>query len=612
MAVNAGCDLILVCRSWTGQQEAINGLKLGLENGTITQSRLRQSLRRILEMKSKFMTWEKALAPGGMDELSKLRLSHEKMSTDAYNNSITVVRDKDQLLPLSNILDTDEELLLMTPLIKPLPASAAGQMLATHGDSPEGPSSESLMSGENVFRELGRSLARERDGRVLHTSYTANGVRPVHENLINRASAVIVVTADANRNLYQHGFTKHVATICKLLHSANKREKPLVVISVSSPYDFAMDSSLTTYVCTYDYTETAMQALVKILVGHLSPTGALPGSLRQNQKVHQSRQNWLVETWDESRDSRGLDGLLSRLQQEGPINSPSILAGCTSSGFILNDTTIEESHFVVRNSSTRALYGFCSTYFFPSTGTGVIGSILVDPERRMLSIGRSLHVRAMKALLLKQDLRRCQLGSRLPSIFLGVPSSNNAERKRLREWFATLGWDVSLSRPICSMLLPGLNSWTPREALISSLEHADLEFDLVYGPDHAEAVLDLVRTSSRQGITEIYQLALADETGSGIIRGKRLGDGAILGAVVLYNKASSWSKAVPALKDRHEVRGGISSPVISPSVGEYSTLLQGLILLGIKQHQRQQATAVLLDCVSFIATSFLATQMLTV
>jgi len=597
MAVNAGCDLILVCRSWTGQQEAINGLNVGLENGVITESRLRKSLQRMLDMKTKCMTWEEALAPEGMESLLALRETHKELSKRAYDDSITVVRDKAQVLPLSSLLEPDEELLLLSPLIKPLPASAAAQRLASQGESPDGATPESLMGGESVFRELGRSLARQRNGRVLHTSYTANGLRPVHEDLINRASAVVVVTADANRNLYQHGFTKHVATICKLMRGTDKREKPLVVVSVSSPYDFAMDSSLATYICTYDYTETALQALVNILVGELTPKGALPGSLRQNQKVHQSRQNWLVEAWDKERDSDGLDGLLERLQQETPINTPSALTGCSSKTFLLNDTTIEEAHFVVRNSTTRALYGFCSTYFFLSTATGVIEAVLVDPERRKLSIGRSLHVRAMKALLQKQGLRRCQLGSRLPSVFLGIPSNSHPERKRFREWFDALGWDMSMSRPVCSMLLPNSSSWVPREALLNGLQHTDLEFDLIYGPEHAESVLDVVKTSCRQGVVETYQLALADATGSAIIRAKRLGDGALLGTVVVYNRGSRWSTAVPALNHGREMIGGISSPVVSPSVGEYSTLLQGLILLGIKQHQSQQATAVLMDCV---------------
>jgi len=597
MAVNAGCDLVLVCRSWTGQQEAFNGLKIGLEQGVINQARLRQSLKRILDMKAKHMTWEKALAPEGSGKLSAVRETHEQLSTKAYNNSITLVRDKDQLLPLSNLLEPDEELLLLSPLLKPLPASAASQAFAAQGDSAGCSPSELSMGGESVFRELGRSLARQRGGRVLHTSYTSNGVRPVHENLIDRASAIVVVTANANQNLYQHGFTKHVAAICKLTQSSDKREKPLVVVSVSSPYDFATDSTIGTYICTYDYTETALQALVNILVGELSPTGALPGSLRQNHKVHQSRQNWLVEAWDEARDAKALDSFLSRLQHEAPVNVPSILAGCTSDAFLFHSTAVEEFHFVVRNSTTRAIYGFCSTYFFPSTGTGAVGCLLVDPDRRKLSIGRSLHSRAMKALLQKESLRRCQLGTRLPSVFLGVPSNNNMERKRLREWFDTLGWDTTMSRPVYSMLLKDLDSWSPREKLVNSLQDADMEFELVYGSVHAESVLDVVNTSSRQGIAEIYQLALADSAGSAIIRAKRPGDGRLVGTVVLYNKVSSWSKAVPALKGMREVMGGISSPVISPSAGEYSTLLQGLILLGIKQHQSQQATAVLLDCV---------------
>ena len=598
MAFNAGCDLVLVCRSYTGQQEAINGLKLGLENGVITEARLRRSLRRMLEIKANCTSWDKALTPAGMARLSSLQESHTELSVEAYNSSITIVRDKDGLLPLSNILDPDEEVLLLSPLLKPLPASAASQVLAGHGESPGSFPSDSLMSGENVFQEFGRSLARQRNGRVLHASYTANGVRPMHENLINRANAVVVMTADANRNLYQHGFTKHVAVICKLTKVADKREKPLVVVSVSSPYDFAMDSSLGTYICTYDHTETALQALVNVLVGELVPSGGLPGSLRQNQKVHQSRQPWLVEAWDKARDADALDKLSSKLQQEPPVTSTSILAGCTWNAFLLSHHTVEECHFVVRNSSTKALYGFCATYFFPSTGIGALGSVFVDPERSKLSIGHSLHNRAMKSLLQKTGVKRLQLGSRLPSVFLGVPSNNNLERKRLRQWFSTIGWDTAQSRPVCSMLLTDLTCWSVSKHLVSSLKSAEIEFDLVYGLDHAESIHDILNTSSRQGIMEIYQLALADQTGSGIIRARRKNDEAVIGTVVVYNAASSWSQAIPALHHRtDDVIGGISSPVISPSVGEYSTLLQGLVLMGIKQHQRQQASAVLLDYV---------------
>ena len=338
MAVEAGCDLVLLCRSFAVQREAIAGLKLGIENDMISRKRINLSLRRVLRMKSQCTSWPKALNPPGNKELETMHQAHLELSTRAYDSSITVMRDKGHLLPLPNTLyaDDDEELLLLTPLVKPLPASAATKALTEKSKS--GPTEHekvhrsSIMSGEGVFRELGRSLARQRHGKLLHTSYTANGVRPVHENLINRAATIIVVTADANRNLYQNGFTKHVAMMCSMLSSGGKK-KSLIVVSVSSPYDFAMDKSIGTYVCTFDFTETAMKALVRALCGEYVPQGTLPGTLRKSRKVQKSRQHWLVEIYNRDRDSRPLQALINAIEKTTPSNQQTALAGATAASF---------------------------------------------------------------------------------------------------------------------------------------------------------------------------------------------------------------------------------------------------------------------------------------
>lgn len=602
MAINAGCDIVLLCRSFIHQQEALEGFKLGLENGMISKERLRTSLKRVLAMKLKCTTWEKALNPPGIDLLSQLQPSHTTLSTKAYNSSITVVRDKNRLLPLTNIMEPEEELLLLTPVVKPLAASAASRALSEQActDSPE-PAvwerSASVMSGERVFRELGRSLARQRSGRVLHTSYTANGVRPQHENLINRAGAIIIVTADANRNLYQNGFTKHVNMICNMQYTSGgeKREKPVIVVSVSSPYDFAMDQTIGTYVCTYDFTETALNSLVKVLYGEFTPAGALPGTISQSQKLSQSKQHWLVEAFNEERDSNALDVLLKSVVEGNTPGLRSELSSATSNSFLLRNVEVLEAHFVVRNSSTQALYGFCSTYFFKATGTGVIGAVFVDPNRRKLSIGHSLHNRAIRTLLQRDGIKRFQLGSRLPSIFLGIPTGHGGERKRLRSWFANLGWNTALSRSVCSMVARNLSTWTPPHGMAKSLQSAGADFDLVYGWEYAGPVLDHIKTNNRQGLAEVYKMALADPTACGIIRAKRPDDGALLGTVVLYNMQSQLADSVPSMKDTGELAGGISSPVISPSAGDYSTLLQGLILLGMRQIKQQGCDACILD-----------------
>ncbi|GAB1198224.1 hypothetical protein APSETT444_007537 [Aspergillus pseudonomiae] len=604
IGVGGGTVMAKKAGSFPVQQEAITGLKLGVENGIIGRARIEQSLRRVLSLKAKCTSWEQALNPPGLSSLTQMQPSHTTLSTRAYNSSITVVRDKKALLPLSNILEPSEELLLLTPLVKPLPASAVSRSVTEHLNLSIEPMTwdrtSSVLSGESVFKELGRSLSRQRNGRVLHTSYTANGVRPIHENLIDRASAVIVVTADANRNQYQYGFTKHVSMICRsqFTPSGESREKPVVVIAASSPYDFAMDPSIGTYICTYDFTETALEALVKILYGEIIPMGSLPGSINRSQKLHQARQHWLVENWNEERDSHALDSLLDTVREDCTQAQRSELLGVTSCSFLLRREEIDEAHFVVRNSSTQALYGFCSTYFFRSTGTGVIGALIVDPARRKLSIGASLHNRAIRTLLQRKSVKRFQLGSRLPGIYLGIPSANPVERKRLRQWFANLGWNTALSRPVCSVVLRNLSSWKPPNGLIQGLQNADVIYDLVYGWDYADTILDHIKTNSRQGVIDIYKVALGGAPYCGIIRATRPGDGAILGSVVIYNGRATLAEHMPALKAMHSSTGGISSPVISPSVGEYATVMQGLIFMGIKQHRKQGADAVIMDCVS--------------
>jgi beta-N-acetylhexosaminidase len=445
MAVQAGCDILLLCRSFQHQLDAISGFKLDLDNAMITKERVRRSLNRVLAMKSRCTSWEKALNPPGISLLSRLQPSHTALSTKAYNSSITVVRDQHGFLPLTNIIEPEEELLLLTPLVKPLAASAASRAVsAQHSAGSPEPLWERGnpgLSGERVFRELGRSLARQRSGRVLHTSYTANGVRPQHESLISRASAVIVVTADANRNMYQSGFTKHVSMMCSMQYTADgeKKEKPIIVVAVSSPYDFSTDTSIGTYICTYDFTETALVSLVKVLHGDITPTGSLPGTISRSEKLTQSKTHWLVETFNEERDGENLDVLIQEIVECCAPGQRSELRGATSNSFLLRQQNVLEAHFVVRNSSTSALYGFCSTYFFKSTGTGAIGTIFVHPGRRKLSIGQSLHNRAIRTLLQWEGIKRFQLGSRLPSIYLGIPSDHGPERKRLRSWFANLG-----------------------------------------------------------------------------------------------------------------------------------------------------------------------------
>ncbi|KAK5235411.1 hypothetical protein LTR47_003596 [Exophiala xenobiotica] len=602
MAFKAGCDLILTCRSMSVQEDAMNGLKAGLDNGMIERYRVQESVQRILKMKAKYTSWEKAFSPPGIENLARLQPLHTSLSTTAYNKSITVVRDQKHYLPLSRVVKAEEELLLLTPLVKPLPASALFHQMQHDmtsiphlGHNPSVDANTSVMSGEQVFRELGRSLARYRNGKISHTSYTANGVRPLHENLLSRAQGVVVVTADAGRNMYQNAFAKHISMLCKLAVGPDgaRKEKPCVVVAVSSPFDFAADASIGTYICTYDFTETALRALVQVLYGELSPTGVLPGSFSQRPQTSQTRQQWLVEAFSEERDSAALDVLLVQCQKEQSVHAAT-LNNTHTGNFILRDPEVEEAHFVVRNSSTKELFGFCATYYFKTSGIGHIGAIVVDPTRRRLSIGHSLHDRAVRALLQKKGITKFQLGVRFPSVYLGVPKLDPGEYKKLRQWFAKLGWNTSLSTPVATMMIRDLAGWSVPDGLGQKLTNPDVKFDLVYGTEYMDVMMEHLKRCARTDLQGIYQLAMSNKEGCGIIRAKRTSDQSVLGSILVCRAESKIAKFIPALYKQAGM-ACISSPVISTLHGDRKSLFQGLVLLGIKQFKKQGLRFVLLD-----------------
>ncbi|RYP54016.1 hypothetical protein DL769_010416 [Monosporascus sp. CRB-8-3] len=587
MAVEAGNDLILLCRAHDVQLEAISGLQLGIENGIITKDRVYTSLKRVLRMKSTCTSWQKALNPPGLSLLSKIHPSHLALSHKAYEQSITVVRDNDNLLPLSRSLLQEEELLLLTPLVKPLPASAATKSLMEKGTVKPGTLHErfvhqengAIMSGEGVFRELGRAMARARNGKLLHTSYTANGLRPVHENLINRASGIIIVTADANRNLYQTGFTKHVAMMCHMLRASGQK-KSLIVVAVSSPYDFAMDKSIGTYVCTFDFTETAMSSLVRALYGDFVPQGSMPGTMRKSKKVSKTRQQWLVEDYNRDRDGRGLDDLLKVLARSSTPSFPYLTT--TAQSFELANPCIEESHFVVRNSSTKALYGFVATY--TTKGIGAIGAIFVDPAKRNVSIGRSLHRRATRALLQK-GVKRLQLGFTFPGVFPGVPVD---ESGGVKGWFAKVGWDTQFPRRLTNLAIEELSTWSAPEGLLPSIQRANISFDLIHGLDNAESVLNHVVSHGAPEIVELYRFALQETKTCGVVRAKSPND-SLLGTVIICVAASHLSTYIPSLQtSAGSDVGGIIAPIVSPSP-QPTLVLQGLAFMGVRQNKAHKA-----------------------
>ena len=523
MAAMAGCDMILVCSSFRLQQEALSGIFGAVQSGIMDKDSVLKAAERVLKMKRKHLTWQEALNPKPLSYLKELKIGHEPLSQTAYEHSITLLRDHAKHIPLSKSIDGDADVLLLTPLVTPL--------ISTKHNA----TTEHLLLGETVFQDFGRSLAKLHTGKILHVSYTANGLTTMHDSLIERAKAVIIVTTDANRNMYQVGIAKHVSVIC------TQQRKPVIAIAASSPYDLALDRQIGTYLCVYEFTYDALDTAAKVLFGQLPPKGDFPGSgLYQRSRnqfnngvASKIKNKWLVEKWNSDRDLKRLKTLWENCFPDRRLGP-----GLEAFKMLTLDQgdDYNQTHFIVRNSSTNNLYGFCGTWVYERLGIGCIVMIFVEPSRRGMSIGRSLHDRAIKYLRQERKVKYVQLGSALPSFFPGIPLESQSLSNL--QWFKQAGWDIDMinaqalvkrdlrksttniiddfnedgykltTRSI--MLLTNLQEWIPSKKLISELEMIGIKFDVCQKHEpRMNEVMSLIEEhyNHEEGLLELYEQA---------------------------------------------------------------------------------------------------------
>jgi beta-N-acetylhexosaminidase len=282
-AVESGCDIILIYHNPTVTIQGIEALYEALSCERLSTEAIFRPSRLILRLKEHYFSWRTALAGPDPQRLTELMLQHQTISRKAYENSITIVRDERTLIPLSSKLQPHDQILLLTPVVKPL-----------HQRAPNEPTID-------PFECFGRELAR-RHRHIVHAPYTAHGVTQTHVALIKRASAVIFVTVNATRPNAKSQI-ETAGAVHRLCYN-----KPIINVSACDPYDLLDDKTCLqppssppiplplssipvsketkdadsilgsdgTYICTYEYSPPALSTAAAFIFGERPATGILP------------------------------------------------------------------------------------------------------------------------------------------------------------------------------------------------------------------------------------------------------------------------------------------------------------------------------------------------
>jgi beta-N-acetylhexosaminidase len=273
-AVKAGNDMILIPADLDA---AYNGLLGAVRSGEIPESRIDDSVRKILATKAALGLSKARLVD--IDALPNIIATPEHVAFGQLvaDSAITLVRENGQVLPLKRTAPAPANGTSEPGLSYKPPAEAGRKVLA-------------VIFSDDVRSDSGRALERELRARVpdanvvyidprIAAAMTPQVLQAVDEAQTVIAAVYLIPTAGKAvrvQGTVQNaiGLTEAPANLLRqmLAHAAART----VVVAVGTPYVAAEFPEMQNYLCTFSETSISEFSAVKALFGEIPIRGHLP------------------------------------------------------------------------------------------------------------------------------------------------------------------------------------------------------------------------------------------------------------------------------------------------------------------------------------------------
>jgi len=271
-AVKAGNDVIL----WpTDLDGAFNGIIAAVRSGQISEPRIDESVRKILEMKasvgldrSRFVDLEKV--PHLVSKPEDMHFAQQ-----VADQAVTLVRDNGPMLPLGKLQAPGLESETFRVTVQPTTAVVAIIMTdSIHGDW-----------GRNFETALKN---RRIDAAVFSVDNTvAAAMSPEILRAVRQAGKVVVAAYVVPVPAKQVMVNGKLVNTVGLEQASGELLRQILeiaaaktaVVALGNPYVAQNFPNVQTYICTYSNASSSELSAVKVLFGELQPQGKLPVTL---------------------------------------------------------------------------------------------------------------------------------------------------------------------------------------------------------------------------------------------------------------------------------------------------------------------------------------------
>ena len=247
LAVKAGADVLLLP---TDAGVAINEVERAVKRGDLSEARIDQSVRRILNAKSRL----------GLHTNRKIEISRiaevvaapesQRLAQEIADRSITVVKDEQKLLPISPLNNTQIFSLVLAPGLESSPGAVFQAEMRRRFLSVR-----TSWINERISEELLAGI----DGAIA-------------------ASDVIVCSTLARLTSGQNtsAIPGNQLSILKKVAASGK---PVIWVAFGNPYVLTLVQGIGTSICTFSYSDVSQIAAAKAIAGEIAITGKMPVSI---------------------------------------------------------------------------------------------------------------------------------------------------------------------------------------------------------------------------------------------------------------------------------------------------------------------------------------------
>lgn len=257
-AVEAGADLLLLPPD---PHTAIDAIVSAVRLGEIPESRIDQSVRRILSAKRAVgLHQERSFDLGSIRETVG-HAHHRDLAETIARRSITLVRNEKQLLPIRTtpgrqllivaVRDEEDQRTAIHRYSSPLTSEPAGTYFAGKLREYHPLLKQRLLDPRSNQQEIDEMIAAAKSADLIL----------IHSYAMARSGGGDLILPDQMQNA---------------LKQLDQLDKPIGVVSFGDPYFIRYTPDADAYMAAWSSSEPSVSAAVEIIVGRNRPTGTLP------------------------------------------------------------------------------------------------------------------------------------------------------------------------------------------------------------------------------------------------------------------------------------------------------------------------------------------------